>query len=371
MRVLHVQKVSGIGGSERHLLALLPALAARGVDVRMCTLVTGDAHRFTGALRATGVDVSEVPAGRDANPALWYRLAAEMKSYRPDIVHTHLIHADLYGQLAGRIARVPSVSSFHGALDFYRREPYRTAARVAARAARRLIAISEFIADFLISGRFSPAAKVRVIPYGIDLVGWAMDSEERERARHDLGLGADDIAVGIASRLIPGKGHDVLIEAMAPALAKLPHLRLVVAGDGPLRAELEKQANATCPPGQVRFLGFVNDVRAFMSSCDVVAMPTLAELSEGFGLAALEAMAAARPVVATTVGSLPEVVVDGETGLLVEPRSAEALHRAVVRLCEDAELRARLGAQAAVRAHETFGLGPMVERTTAVYDEVV
>lgn len=371
MRVLHVQKVSGIGGSERHLLALLPALAVGGVEVRMCTLATGDSHRFTDVLAPRGVDVCELPAGPDANPTLSYRLAAEIKRYRPDVVHTHLIHADLYGQLAARVTGVPGVSSFHGALDFYRREPYRTAARLAGRSARRLIAISEFIGEFLVAGRFSSPDRVRVIPYGIDLAGWALEPPEREHARRELGLGDGEVVLGIASRLIPGKGHDVLVDAVAGAFDEMPSLRLVVAGDGPMRADLERRAEASCPPGRVRFLGYVDDVRRFMGACDVVAMPTLAELSEGFGLAALEAMAAARPVVATTVGSLPEVVADGETGLLVEPGSVGALREAVVRLSRDAGLRAQLGAQAARRAHDVFGLAPMVERTAAVYDEVV
>jgi glycosyltransferase involved in cell wall biosynthesis len=371
MRVLHVQKVAGIGGSERHLLALLPALAAKGVDVRMCVISAPQSRLFTAPLRASGVDVSTVPAGSHANPALAYRLAAEIRRTRPDIVHTHLIHGDLYGQLAAKLAGVPGVSSFHGALDFYKRDPYLTATRLAGRAVRGAIAISEFVASFMIENRLVPAPKVRVIPYGLDLSGWSMDPAGRDQMRRDLDVEPGDVVLGIASRLIPGKGHENLLKAFVHALQTAPNLRLLIAGDGPRRAALEAQAAATCPTGRVRFLGFVGDVRAFMNACDVVAMPTLPELNEGFGLAALEAMGAAKPVVATNVGSLPEVVVDGDTGLLVAPGSVRQLCEALVLLAGDAELRSRLGAQGAVRARDVFGLDSMVRRTKALYDEVV
>ena len=112
------------------------------------------------------------------------------------------------------------------------------------------------------------------------------------------------------------------------------------------------------------------DIRRFMGACDVLAFPTQPELSEGFGLAALEAMAAARPVIATRVGSLPEVVSDEATGLLIAPGSAEELARALIRLAHDARLRQEMGERARNRAREEFSLEAMVERTLAVYDEV-
>ena len=146
-------------------------------------------------------------------------------------------------------------------------------------------------------------------------------------------------------------------------------MRLLVAGDGPL-------SDRSSAPGdlglgeRVRFLGFVTDVRSFMGACDALAFPTQPELSEGFGLAALEAMAAARPVIASRVGSLPEVVSDEITGLLVEPQDVAELAAALVRLAENPTLRQELGEQGLIRAREAFSLEEMVERTLAVYNEV-
>jgi glycosyltransferase involved in cell wall biosynthesis len=145
-------------------------------------------------------------------------------------------------------------------------------------------------------------------------------------------------------------------------------MRLLIAGGGSLQPELERQAHGL--DRRVQFLGFVPDIRRFMNACDVLTVPTQPELSEGFGLAALEAMAAARPVVATAVGSLPEVVTQDETGVLVDPRSVDELAAALVRLAESATLRREMGERGHERASAAFSLEAMVERTIAAYEEI-
>lgn len=368
MRVLHVQKASGIGGSERHLLSLLPALAEAGIDVHMCVAAAGRARDLTERLHAVGVSHSVIPAGPNFNPLLVGTLLREIHRFRPNLVHTHLIHADLHGQLAARLAGVPGVSSMHGTHTFYRREPYRSAQRIAGRSARLTIAISEHVRRFIQSLRLSSDGTVRVIPYGIDASGWVASEAERSSARAALGLQPGDVALGVASRLIPRKGHSFLLRGHGQASRTTPHLSLLVAGDGPLRAELERQARAL--DGRVHFLGFVPDIRSFMNACDVLAFPTQPGFGEGFGLAILEAMAARRPVVATGIDSLPEVVSDERTGVLVDPRSVDELAAALVRLAESATLRREMGERGHERARAAFSLDAMTERTVAVYDEM-
>lgn len=367
MRVLHIQKVNGIGGSERHLLSLLPGLAEAGLEVRMCVAATGRARDFTDRLGELGVPHSVVRAGPHANPLLVGALMREIRRFQPDLVHTHLIHADLHGQLAARLAGVPAVSSVHGAPSFYRREPYRGARRIAGGWAQRTIAISEHVRHFVEDLSLSRGGAVRVVPYGIDASGWVAANGERASTRSALGLEPGDVAIGVASRLIPGKGHGFLFEAYAKASREVARLRLLVAGDGPLRPDLERAAQGM--GDRVQFLGFVADVMPFMNACDVFAFPTQPELGEGFGLAALEAMAAARPVIATAVGSLPEIVQPQRTGLIVDPRSVEDLAAALVRLADSATLRRELGEHGRRRARIVFSLEAMVERTLAVYDE--
>ena len=364
-----MQKASGIGGSERHLLSLLPALAEAGVEVRMCVAATGRANDFTDRLRELGVSYSTVDAGPHANPLLVAALRREMRAFRPDLAHTHLIHADLHGQLAARLAGVRGISSVHGTPSFYLREPYRTARRIAGRSTTRTIAISEHVRAFVERLGFARPGTARTVHYGIDASQWPSSEAERTAARTSFGIDDGEFTVGVASRLIPGKGHSVLLDAHARASRDVSRLRLFVAGDGPLRAELERRAGELGLDGRVCFLGFVADIQRFMAACDALAFPTQPELSEGFGLAALEAMAAARPVIATRVGSLPEVVDDDVTGLLIAPGSVDELARALTRLADDETLRREMGERARIRAGDEFSLGAMVKRTLAVYAE--
>jgi glycosyltransferase involved in cell wall biosynthesis len=369
MRVLHVQKVAGIGGSERHLVTLLPRLAARGIDVRMLVLATADATAFTSRLAAAGVDHHVVPAGPDLSPRIVRAILREIGEFGPDIVHTHLIHADTHGQLAARLAGVPGVNSIHSAHRFYSRQPYRTPAWMAGRLARRSIAISEHVARYATSVGIAGRDRVRVVPYGIDADGWQMSDAERDAARAIYGVRRDEFVVGIAARLIPHKGHTLLFRAAERLATLLPHLRVLVAGDGPLRDALENEASQMAARN-VEFVGFVDDVRTFMNACDVLAFLTMPELNEGFGLAALEGMAAACPVVVTRVGPLPEVVGEGEGGIVVDPGSVDELELALTRLASDPSLRARLGGGGRRRARERFSVDAMVGGTLRVYAEL-
>jgi glycosyltransferase involved in cell wall biosynthesis len=369
VRVLHIQKASGIGGSEGHLLALLPALRDAGVDVRICVAATERAQDFTDRLQMLGVSHTTVRPGPDVNPLLVASLVREIRDFRPDLVHTHLIHADLHGQVAARIAGVTGLSSVHSAHTFYEREPYRSAARAAGHLARRTIAISEHVGELVRRARISRPEAVRVVPYGIDASRWVGSDAARASMRASLGMAPTDVVVGVASRLIPHKGHSFLLRGLAEAARRVPQLRLLVAGDGPLRPDLEREANLLGAP--VEFLGFVDDIPAFLNAVDALAFPTQPEFGEGFGLAALEGMAAGRPVIATNVASLPEVVgTDGRAGVLVDPANVGELTNALVTLAEDGERREAMGSDARERATTRFTLEAMVTRTLAVYDEL-
>ena len=353
------------------MLDLLPALRARRIDVEMCVLGAGEAHLFTENMQNAGVKTTVIPAGPDLNPILIPKLVSQIRRFRPDLVHTHLIHADVHGQLAARLAGKPAVSSMHSTVGNYRKLPYRWAAARAGHSAKKTIAISGHVGRFLEELGIAPAERIRVIPYGIDAAQWNVTSPERARIRGEFGVETGVIAVGVASRLFPGKGHDVLIDAFARSADQFEGSTLLIAGDGSERSALEGLSGAKACAGRVRFLGFVADMRGFMNACDIFVFPSQPVFGEGFGLAALEAMAAGLPVIATGIDSLPEIVVHEETGLLVSPADPDGLARAIVRLSSSDSFRKQLGAAARRRAMESFGLDLMVEKTIDVYREAI
>jgi glycosyltransferase involved in cell wall biosynthesis len=370
-RVLHMQRVKAIGGSERHLLDLLPALTERGHEVAMVAIVAPGGQPWVDALRERGVETITLPAGPDLNPMDVVRLVREIRRWKPDLVHTHLIHADFHGQVAAQLARVPAIMSVHGSHPFYFRQPGKVAATAAGRAARLTIAISEFVGRMLTETKIVKPERVRVVYYGIRAELWAPDPADRSEARAEFGVGDDDVVVGVASRLYPEKGHDTLIRAVAVARRNGCDLRLFVAGQGELREELEALARSEGLGDAVRFLGFVPNVRRFMGGCDMIAFPTTPRFGEGFGLAALEAQAAGCPVVATRVDSLPEVVADGETGVLVPPDNVEALAGALTELAGDPGRRRQMGTNGQERAVKAFSFDAMIDGTIKVYEEAL
>lgn len=337
MRIAHVHKMRGIGGSERHLLTLLPALAERGHDVVFVGLddPRWDPSDFYGALR--------VPAVRLRADRPWRLLPA----LRPDVVHTHLVHADLYGAIAARLRGVRLVSTKHND-DPFRLGPFRHVERGLGRAADRIVAITDALRRFTIEQVGVREDKVETIHYGLDgpPEAWGENPPDDVSGR---------IVLSIA-RLVAQKGVDVAIRALADLGAG--HT-LVVLGEGPERATLERLAAdlGVC----VHLAGRVPDVAAWLRRADVYVQPSR---WEGFGLGVLEAMHAGLPVVASAVSSLPELVVDGETGLLVPVDDPAALAAALERATP------ALGAAARERARTEFSVERMATKHAELYERL-
>lgn len=349
MRVMHVHRIRGIGGSERHLLTLLPALAERGIDPIVVGLddPAWDAVDFYGALQVPAV---RIMSPRDFDPLLLVRLA---RTLRADIVHTHLVHADVYGGLAARLRGTHLVSTKHND-DPFRVGPFRFVERGLSRLTDRIVTITDALHRFTVDRVGVPADKVETIHYGLDGVpdAWGVNPPD------DVPAGAR-VLLAVA-RLTNQKGIDVAIRA----LAQLPDdTVLVVLGDGPERGALLRLARELGLESRVFLLGRVPDVAAWLGRATVLVHPAR---WEGFGLSVLEAMLAGLPVVATNVSALPELIVDGETGVLVGPDDADALARGIVRGLEQPQL----GAGGLERARSTFSVGRMADRTAALYLKV-
>jgi glycosyltransferase involved in cell wall biosynthesis len=321
---------------------LLPALAERGVDVRFLGL--DDPSRAPDPFyEALSVPSERVAAPRDVDPRLAARVRRATRG--ADLVHTHLVHADAYGALGARVL----VSTKHND-DPFRAGAFRYVERALARRTSKIIAITQALARFQVERVGLPPEKVEVIHYGLDELPAAWGANPPDDVPQDAPL------VLAVCRLEPQKGIDVAIRAVR----EIPNAHLVVLGEGPQRRELEQLAD-----DRVHLLGRVPDVAAWLRRADVLVHPVR---WEGFGLAMLEAMLASLPVVATRVSSIPEIVVDGETGLLVPPDDPPALASALMHVLEDARDYGERGRE---RAREKFSVARMTERTLAVYENAL
>jgi len=351
VKVVHVHRIRGIGGSERHLLTLLPALAARGVDASFVGLDDpgGLPEPF---YRELGVPFERLAAPRDLDPALAYRLARTLLSLRPDVVHTHLVHADVYGVLAPG-TRI--VSTKHNP-DPFRAGPFRFAERALTARAARVIAISEAVRRFCVEQVGLPAAKIEVVHYGLDELPqpWAENPPLEP---------AEPLLLAVC-RLEQQKGLDTALRA----LTDVPGATLLVLGEGAERPALEALASSLGVRERVVLPGRVGDVAALYRRADLLVHPAR---WEGFGLAMLEAMLAGKAVVAARAGSAPELVEDGRTGVLVPVDDPAALSEAVNALLVDRPRAAEMGNAGLDRARTEFSVARMAERTIAVYESVL
>lgn len=370
-RVIHLSKMTGAAGSEGHLLALLPGLRARGVDARLWMLVEpgNPVQDYVDRAEALGVPVERVIIRRHFDPELWRRLAVRLRDARPDLVHTHLIHADLYGIPAARWAGVRGVvSSRHNDDRFRRWLPVRVLSRWLWRQADAGIAISEAIRRFAIAYEGVSPQKIHTIHYGLDPASVHAPPDARTRLRQELGLPADAPLVGSVCRLIEQKGLDNALDGFAQVAAEFPAAHYAIAGDGPLRGALEAQAARLGVADRVHFLGWRADAPAIFAALDVLLAPSR---WEGFGLVFLEAMALGVPVISTRVSAIPEVIADGETGWLVPPDDPAAIAGALRAALADPGERCRRGEAGRARLESQFTVDAMVERTLAVYRGVV
>ncbi len=346
MKVAHVHRIRGIGGSERHLLTLLPALAERGIEPVLVGLddPAWDASDFYDALRVPAV---RMPAPRDLDPLLLARL---VRSLRADVVHTHLVHGDAYGGVAAKLRGAKLVSTKHND-DPFRLGAFRHVERGLSRLADRVVTITDALREFNVERVGIPAEKVVTIRYGLD------DLPEAWGENPPDAVPADARILLAVARLTEQKGLDVAVRS----LPLLPADTVLVAlGEGPERARLEELARELGVESRVYLPGRVPDVAAWLRRATLLVHPAR---WEGFGLGVLEAMLAGLPVVASHVSSMPELVVDGETGVLVPPDDPPALAVAVAYALEQPSL----GAAGRARAHSEFSVARMAGRTVELY----
>jgi glycosyltransferase involved in cell wall biosynthesis len=378
--VLHLIESLGRGGAETVLAATLREME-RGRHASTVAYLGGVAD-LRETIESLGYPVIDLRLHRPDDPRGVARVRQILTTGAVDLVHAHLYFPGLHAKLAGWLTGVPVVCSLHNLMyepeiriDNARFTPWkqqvlRTGDRISDRLARpQLVAVSEAVRQSVVRRLGVDPSRVVTIPDGIDLKAFTPASaDERAVARRQLCLAPDAEVVTIVGRLVTLKGHATLLEAVARLRTARSRVRLLVAGRGPLEADLRDRATRLGIADVVSFLGARGDVRCLLAASDVLAAPSL---SEGFGLAVVEAMAAGLPCVAARTGGLAEIVDDGDSGFLVPPRDAASLGEALARLLSDVPLRRRLGERGRAVAEERYDVRTTARRLGELYASVL
>ncbi len=347
------------GGLEIHLLNLSEQLRARGHRV----IVAGRPGRFVlSRAQALGLETFEATVRRQSDWTDFRRYRDFLRREKVDVIHAHTQDDALVPAAAARLAGVPaSFLTWHLPIPFQSRVRGRL---ILALLHRRLIAISGSVRDMHIENGVAPG-RTEVIHHGIDAEAFRALTADVPALRASLGLAPEDLAVGIVGRVAPEKGHRDLFEALRLLTDRRPCLRAVVVGDGSDMTSLRREVSEKGFGRRVVFAGFRDDVNNVMAALDIVAVPSV--WPEPCSAVIQQGMALGKPVVASRVGGTPEMVADGETGLLVPASDPAALADALGRLAGAPELRRNLGEAGRARVEAHFTLRRMVDEVEAVY----
>ncbi|MBI3181714.1 MAG: glycosyltransferase family 4 protein [Myxococcales bacterium] len=370
MKILHLINTLAAGGAEIHLLALCREMKRRGIEVIVAGMrEKGLASRLLRPdFEALGIRVFSLGSNSRYDARFLPDLVDLVRAERPDILHSHLPRADLAAAWVRFRVRdvtwVSSVHDIHG--SFWSSRWSLPLLKAAWRWPDRLIAISHAVRDWLIGEMRVPGDRVQAIHYGLEV-------SQVDRGIEDMRVKWKLVGrpiIGALARVEPRKGHDRLIRAMPAIVRRVPGSVLVIAGpdwEGH-SAQLQALIDALGMRENVRLLGFQSDVASLLHSIDVFAFATHAE---GFGLVLLEAMAASRPVVATRIAPLTEIVEDGVTGFLIDPNREEGFGERIADLLRSPERAREMGRRGRARVEETFTVHRMVDRTLAAYEEAL
>jgi glycosyltransferase involved in cell wall biosynthesis len=359
LAIAHVTGETGFSGGELQVFLLLEGLRKRG---HHSVLLCPPESRSLREAARRGIEARPIPTGNQWSLRSIWKIRRELLASAPDLVHLHTGRANWLGGLAAWSLGLPALTTRR--MDRAVKRDARTRFMY-GRVVRRAVAISGAVRARLIEGGV-PADMIQLIPSAVD-PELLYPQHGRAATRAAAGLGETPLLLVVAA-LVQRKGVDLLLSALARLADEGLRPALWIAGQGPARPALERQARELGLEGRVRFLGQRSDVADLLSACDVFILPSR---HEGLGVAALEAMAAGRPIVATRVGGLAEAVVHERTGLLVPPEDPAALAAALARLLRDPALRARLAAEGPARIAEGFRADDLVEAYQSLYCEVL
>ncbi|MBL8816246.1 MAG: glycosyltransferase family 4 protein [Planctomyces sp.] len=382
MRVAHVITRLILGGAQENTLHTVDDQHHLHGD-EVC-LITGPGLGPEGSLegkaKQRSLDVRLIPEMRRSLHPIrdWkaYRhLVKILREYQPDIVHTHSSKAGILGRRAAWKLGIPAVHTIHGAAFHYGQRAiayyaYLAAEKLAARWCQHFISVCDAMTQQYVDAGIAPREKFTTIYSGMDVDAYLSPSVPADEMRQRLGLHPDDIVVGKVARLFHLKGHEYLIESAPEVVRRNPNVRFLLVGDGILRQQFQQRIDQLGLTPHFVFAGLVapEEVRNYLHAMDIVVHSSA---WEGLARVLPQGLLAGKPVISFAIDGAPEVCIDGETGLLVPPRSVEGLSQAIIQLAESPQLRTQYGDAGRRECVERFRHQFMTERIRSVYENVL
>ncbi len=371
IRVLHVHTLPVVSGSGINVLLTMRGLRSKGYDVELACRGEGEliqeAEKEGFKIRVVPNFAQEINIYKDI--MAFFELIYIVKKYHYDIVHTHNSKAGFIGRLAAKIAGVPLVIhtihgfAFHDFEKPWRRKLFIFLERLAAKWADKLIVISQPLKEWGLSVGIGREEQYTLIYSGIEMDKFKVNIDVNKKKK-EFGIKPTDLVVGMVAKLWKGKGHECVLKAAKKIIKKIPNTKFMFVGEGYLYEKIRDLRDKLGLNSYVIFTGFRKDIPEITSIFDVAV---LASYFEGLGRVILEAMILGKPVVATEVGGIVDVVEDGVTGILIPPNNSDALSDALIRLLYDEGLRKRIGENAKKRIDERFSAQTMIDRIHHLY----
>lgn len=364
-RILHLLSSAHYGGTEMMTWTLLNHMSDRFENELCFFLEDGP---FVEKYRRQGFYVSVLNWSPVRTLQVALQLFSLLRSRQYDVITVYGYKANMLARWVAWFARVKRYVTAQRSVDLDRRPWHSWLDRVTSPMVDLYVSNSAAAASLLVSRERVPQTKVLTIPNGIDSARFQVEENDRTAARLSLGIGTGQLAVGVVANLRPMKGHLDLLRAFATLKVTYPQVHLFFAGEGPCRREISETAIQLGIADQVHLLGLRTDIPSILAAMDVFVLPSH---WEGMPGSVMEAMAAGLPVIGTSVGGIPELIVDGVTGYLVQPGDSAVLGDRLAALFADHRHREALGRAAAERIKEHFSLNRMVRATESMYYQLV
>lgn len=366
MKILHLTTHLNRGGISQYILLVGSTLKPKGHEI----FVASSGGEMEKEFEQKGIRVRNfsIRTKNELSPKLYQALPALIRWIRQEkiqILHAHTRITQVMAAWIERFTGIPFVTTAHG---FY---TPRLGRRLLPAWGKRVVAISDPVADSLHDIFWVSRDKIRVVYNGIDIDGFIrrFKSHTLEEARKSWNIPQQAYVTGITARLVPEKGHEYLVRALKVLESEMPDLYVLIVGDGRHRGALENLVKKLALEKRVVFTGNLEDVSHALAAMDVFVLPAV--WREGFGLSIAEAMACGKPVIATNIWALNALVHHGVNGLLVEPRNVDSLVSALRLVRLDPVLRQRIAKEGQRTAHESFTVDRMAQELEVVYEEAL